>query len=584
MVEEAAEDVVSNTLKRSRPKAPVKEQSPDESSASLSIKKSSPVRDVPADAKPTTADIIIPVKEVAEEKPKPAEKSTKVMEETAEETEISSTNELAERIQGILEKADIAALPDFIDLNQPSKGEETTVRTAPEEKPDEAKFSLKSRDRQPLLEESPTASTQLSKPSEAPVSVNEVEAQFEEPVTLGTSDSSADQNAATKFSLPQKKKPTVTEVTADDDQEVMFKVPSSKKQPEQVESPEAEFQLAPQQTEPIKPETDEEQSESLSLSRPRPKRRSLDEEMKEVQSAENSISLPSVQTAAPVEPLVEVVVFTKGIAERVAYEEEEDVEIVVITNTETSVQWMFGGELILASDKYTIFEDGVVHKLTIRRVTKAQAGRYTCKSETIETSGTIVVREKPVKFDEPLTDQTVLMGQDIVLTTKLTKKGSKVTWKKLRKTIKETTKYVITEDEETRTQTLTITNADLEDAGVYTCQVEDETTTCKVLVQAVPKFQSETVSRTVVLDAGQIFRCEIPYVGAPEPTVTMTHNNDKVSVTDCVTYRVEEKHVTVALKKVTTKDSGQYSVTIANELGEDTFDFEVTVVGESLHR
>ncbi len=407
-MEEASDDEVSNTFIPSRLKATVKEQSPDESNTSLSIKKTSPLREVPAAATPTTTDIFIPATEAVQEKTINTPKI--VEEETVVKTiETSSTEEMADEIQDVLEKAEIAQLSEYIELQRPTEVLEAKMTKAHEGKLEEVILALEPRDRKKPTDEAPIVTAQLNKPIGVPVPEMATEAKFKTLKAEEMAELPADHDASVKLGLPNKRKPVTESAPTDEDRGAAFIFPSSRNQPDLVQSPEVEFRLASQPS--FKLDTDEELSESLSLSKPRPKRRSLDEEMKEVQSAENSLTLPGVKATPVDEPVVEALVFTKGISERMAYEEEEDVEIVVITNGETSVQWFFAGEVITQSEKYTIFKDGVVHKLIIRKVRKSEAGRYTCKSETVETSGTIVVHEKPVKFEEPLVDQTVTLGK-----------------------------------------------------------------------------------------------------------------------------------------------------------------------------
>jgi Immunoglobulin I-set domain len=581
---------VLDTMKLAKTLGPVADfSSTEELEASLSIRKrNNSVSETPS------ADIVISGDEFItdEHKAETPEKddsiillpTTEITHNAQLQTELSSElTDVSARIQDILERVALVDLPDFISLHVPDLLKMVEIATEPvladersgistAKTPEETNVPLTLfKVSKPLTDEtSEEVIKPINKESKLDI-LPEAPFQIEQPKITWNVPEPVEEEARVKL-FPKRNK---LDTSVENEQNASLEVSSEVKFIKDV-SHEASFQVAPSAT---KTDTDEE-SESLSLIR-RPKRRSLDEEMKEVQVEETVANLvPNVlEQTANEQPTTEQVVFTRGISERVTFEEEEDVELVVITNTETPVQWIFSSYTITSSDdNYTVIQEGLVHRLIIHKITKSKAGRYTCKTETVETSGTIIVRDKPAKFIDTLHDQTANLGEEIVLMTKVSRKDVNVTWKKLRKTIHGSTKYIIAQDEETHT--LIIKNADLEDSGVYTCQVEDETTTCKIKVQAVPKFNAENLPASVLLDLGQIYRSEIPFVGAPEPEVELLLNGDKISLTDKVTYRIEQHHVTIVLKKVEQRDSGRYFLRIFNELGDDIFEFTVAVLGE----
>ena len=128
-----------------------------------------------------------------------------------------------------------------------------------------------------------------------------------------------------------------------------------------------------------------------------------------------------------------------GISEITVGEEEQTVELLVITKEEVTTEWTLAdtNTVITNSEKYTVVDEGLVHKLIIHNVEKTDARKYVCKVGTEETTGTLMVRERPVKFTQLLEDQTVQFGQDVVLVTTVNKENATVVWKKLRRPIQE---------------------------------------------------------------------------------------------------------------------------------------------------
>ena len=95
-----------------------------------------------------------------------------------------------------------------------------------------------------------------------------------------------------------------------------------------------------------------------------------------------------------------------------------------------------------------------------------------------------------------------------------------------------------------------------------------------------PTISEHTYKEKIILKAGQSTAIEIPFVGSPQPSVEWKYKNGKLP--DSKRFKVDTVSglTSMTMAKVIRSDTGKYSVQLANEHGNATFEIDVTVLGE----
>ncbi|TKR69832.1 hypothetical protein L596_021933 [Steinernema carpocapsae] len=165
--------------------------------------------------------------------------------------------------------------------------------------------------------------------------------------------------------------------------------------------------------------------------------------------------------------------------------------------------------------------------------------------------------ESPVEFVAKLDRKTTGdLDQDVKLVAELNHKSDVVEWSKNNEPIEASTHYEMTQ--ENNKVMLTIKNAIYDDNGRYTVTAGDKVDSYTTLeIQGRPVIEKE--------------ECQ------PEPEVTCTFNG--VAITADLRTKVDIYGETARLvsRQVTKADTGEYTVKLSNEFGEDTVTFKVDI-------
>lgn len=238
----------------------------------------------------------------------------------------------------------------------------------------------------------------------------------------------------------------------------------------------------------------------------------------------------------------------------------------VTSKEKVDIVWKKDGKVIKDSKKYKIVNKDTVHELHIKDVTEADAGVYTIKAGTEESSTKLIIgkKEKPedvfetavitkpekptveevspeeaaltIKkkklIEQPLQETTeVTVSATVVLQCVTLKEKATIVWKKDGKVIKDSKKYKIINTD--TVHELQITEVTKEDAGTYTIKIGDEESTTKLVVNEpveaeeifkLPQKEIETLEEegvTAILKK-VIPAEEGPQIEAAEPDESIT--------------------------------------------------------------
>lgn len=163
---------------------------------------------------------------------------------------------------------------------------------------------------------------------------------------------------------------------------------------------------------------------------------------------------------------------------------ERDVAIleVEITSQTADVTWRKDGELLSPSKgKLEFVKDGTVRKLFIRSASVHDEGEYTCALPDQECTAEVTVVELPPEIIIRMQDVTIARGEKATFEIELTKGDALVRWFKDGQELQFSEHVRLSIDG--KRQKLKIYDTEVEDAGIYTCQVGDQTSSARLTVE-----------------------------------------------------------------------------------------------------
>ncbi|XP_019399214.1 PREDICTED: obscurin [Crocodylus porosus] len=217
------------------------------------------------------------------------------------------------------------------------------------------------------------------------------------------------------------------------------------------------------------------------------------------------------------------------------------------------VEWKIGQNMLKASSKYQMRQQGTVAELVIHGVELKDAGDYTCVSGDQETTAALTVHALPALFKEELKSKKVEEGGETTLSCELTK-AAPVEWKKGGTVLRESQKYKMRQ--EGALSELVIRTLDLEDAGNYTCVCGDQQTTATLIVKALPALFKEELKNKEGKEGGEAaLHCELTKA-AP---VDWKKGHEIIKPSEKYKIRQEGATAELVICDLDEKDTGDYT-------------------------
>lgn len=163
---------------------------------------------------------------------------------------------------------------------------------------------------------------------------------------------------------------------------------------------------------------------------------------------------------------------------------ERDVAIleVEITSQTIDVTWKKDDKLLTPSKgKLDFVKDGTIRKLLIRNTSVHDEGEYTCALPDQECTAEVTVVELPPEIIVKMQDVTIARGEKATFEIELTKGDALVRWFKDGQELQFSEHVRLSIDG--KRQKLKIYDTEVEDAGIYSCQVGDQSSSAKLTVE-----------------------------------------------------------------------------------------------------
>lgn len=100
------------------------------------------------------------------------------------------------------------------------------------------------------------------------------------------------------------------------------------------------------------------------------------------------------------------------------------------------------------------------------------------------------------------------------------------------------------------------------------------------MIFAVKPHIDRTNLNPVIVKVGHTFALDVKIIGEPPPTVTWTFKDQEVTTGDQIRIDNIDYNTKFCILKTKRVHSGVYKITAKNEVGEDTAELEVTILGE----
>ncbi|KAJ7322096.1 hypothetical protein JRQ81_018383, partial [Phrynocephalus forsythii] len=254
------------------------------------------------------------------------------------------------------------------------------------------------------------------------------------------------------------------------------------------------------------------------------------------------------------------VLFKEGLKNREAVEGTTATLRCEMTKAGAEVEWRKNSQILKASDKYRMKQEGAVAELLIRDLQVEDTGDYACLCGDQKTTAALTVHAVPAHFQEELKSKEATEGEVAVLHCELSKPVP-VEWKKGDWLLNSNDKYKIKQKD--RVAELTIHNVNEQDAGDYSCVCGDQKTSASLTVHALPpRFKTELKNQAVEESGTATLRCKLTKMAAP---LEWRKGGQVLKPSDKHKMKVDGVVAELIIHHVELADAGDYSCTFGDQ-------------------
>ncbi|XP_035779466.1 twitchin-like isoform X8 [Anopheles albimanus] len=188
---------------------------------------------------------------------------------------------------------------------------------------------------------------------------------------------------------------------------------------------------------------------------------------------------------------------------------------------------------------------------------------------------------KPPEVVKPLNTLTCVQNRGVEFVCKITGvPRPRITWHKGAREICSGSRYHMYSDGDTHH--LAINDVFGEDADEYTCRAANRggvrSTKASLIIKSPPKLNVPPRFRdTAFFDNGENIEIKIPFTGFPKPRCHWTLKGEQIESGSHYHIETRERHTVLTIRDGSQLDSGTYTITIENELGQDTADIKIQI-------
>ncbi|KAF5903930.1 obscurin isoform X3, partial [Clarias magur] len=225
--------------------------------------------------------------------------------------------------------------------------------------------------------------------------------------------------------------------------------------------------------------------------------------------------------------------------------------------------WRKDDAVLSAGSKYELLHDGRILGLTIRDITQADAGEYSCDLGTDLTKSKVTVRDISIGITKRLKSVEAKAGETCVFECILSRETSdECSWSMKGQPVTSGGRFQISS--KGRKHTLSIRGVTGSDSGDVVFTLKDLNSRAALSVEGeIPTFTKELQGVSIAPGEDAVFLCELS-----QPGLDVVWCKNGKSFQKSLKYEMIQDHKIVKLivHSVTTKDSGEYSCEVTGGL------------------
>lgn len=264
---------------------------------------------------------------------------------------------------------------------------------------------------------------------------------------------------------------------------------------------------------------------------------------------------------------------------------------------EPTITWLKNGREIPLDDRVKSSFDGEKSTLAFTKLNLGDSGTYKCvlKNDfgSVSSSADVVVqkRSRIPEVVEKMKDVNVIEGENACFEVKISGYPvPRVQWYRRKNEIKSNDKFVITKSEKDQTYTLTIKDANIDDAGFYKCVASNEAGETEVQSKLVieekkfqPEFEGPGFKTPFLVKEKEEFNVDLKITGKPKPEVTWFKDGNRIRESRMSKLSSDKNTYNLNIPRITPDDAGTYKCEAKNEVGTASRTFKVEVEGNEEH-
>lgn len=243
----------------------------------------------------------------------------------------------------------------------------------------------------------------------------------------------------------------------------------------------------------------------------------------------------------------------KGMMDVETFERETASFEVELSHTDVEGVWQKDGLRIKPNNNWRVSSNGRVHGLTLSNLTMEDTGSIVFSAEGLRNTARLVVKETPVAIFKKLSDVRIEEESSVVLECELSRPNVDVRWQKNGIELKSSKTLRIYSMG--RKRCLQILECSISDSGLYTCEIGDLSTSCKLEVY---EHELELITGLEDLwikeDQNAVFMCELSMEDMPGEWYK---NGSRIRPTSTIKTRTEGTKHFLLICNVKAEDSGE---------------------------
>ncbi|XP_036426457.1 obscurin-like protein 1a isoform X2 [Colossoma macropomum] len=243
----------------------------------------------------------------------------------------------------------------------------------------------------------------------------------------------------------------------------------------------------------------------------------------------------------------------KGLMDIETFERETASFELELSHADVEGVWQKDGLRVKPNNTIWVSANGCVHSLTLTNLTLEDTGTIAFSADGLRTSARLVVKETPVAIIKKLSDIRLEEGSPVMLECELSRQNVEVRWLKNGVELKSDKGLRIYSMG--RKRCLQIMQSSVSDSGLYTCEIGDLCTFCKLeIYERELEIITELEDLYIKEDQNAVFMCEVSMEDMPGEWYK---NGHRIRPSSTIKTRREGTKHFLLICNVTTEDAGE---------------------------